>query len=340
LEISPAAAEPSTAEPAIGSTVTIGDKSTGSPAAEAGALSESAAAHASQFSEHSDGVQPGKKVSDRTPVRAGISPMIFMIVVSYASAMTLACLYLVFQLLSNPRTHDLPDLAPPKPKDKKSVVKVIYVSPDQELPPANVLKLGESRQYGSLKVTPLRVTRGLVAFDYYEPEADQHRDPEGPVLKLHLRFENVSREQEFIPLDSKLAFTKEIDKKTYGILMSNNFVCNVADRKNPAKLVFMFDLTPNGNWLVKDENLDREFEPGQILDTFIPTTPEQIESLSGDLVWRVHFRKGYNRKSFRGVTTLIEVRFKDSDILDDEQPTPAEPVPADPVKEKPAVKDA
>jgi hypothetical protein len=44
------------------------------------------------------------------------------------------------------------------------------------------------------------------------------------------------------------------------------------------------------------------------------------------------------------VTTLIEVLFKDSDILD-EEPPPAEPAhggdePAAPAKEEPAVKDA
>jgi hypothetical protein len=206
-----------------------------------------------------------------------------------------------------------------------------------------VLKLGESRQYGSLRITALRVTRGPLVFEYYEAEADQHREPEGPVLKLHLRFENVSRDQEFIPLDSKLVFTKKVEP--YGQLKANNFVCNVSDRKKPAKLVFVFDLTPNGNWLLKGENLDREFEPGQALETFIPTTPEQIDSLSGDLVWRVHFRKGYNPKSFRGVTTLIEVLFKTSDIVDEEEPATADPAPGErepdhPEIQGPAFKDA
>jgi hypothetical protein len=262
-------------------------------------------------------------------------------VVSYASALTLACAYLAFLLLHNPRTLDLPDLAPPQPKDKKSVMKVIYVSPDQVLPPANVLRLGQSRQYGSLKVTPLRVTRGPLQFDYYDSQAEQQREPEGPVLKLHLRFENVSTDQEFIPLDGNLVFTK---KSEYGSLKANNFVCNVADRKHPARLVYTFDLTPNGNWLLKGENLDREFEPGQVLETFVPTAPEQIDSLSGDLVWRVHFRKGYNRHSFRGVTTLIEVLFTNADIVDDKEPThvePARPTQDESANEEPVkVKDA
>lgn len=333
-----------TAEPSVTAPATTDEASATNPAAGIGGLADSAVAMTVLKSEQSAPAPPATKPASRVPVRAGISPTIFVIVVSYASAMTLACLYLAFQLLSNQRTHDLPDLAPPIPKDKKKVISLIYLSPDQELPPANVLKVGESRRFGSLKVTPLRVTRGPLEFEYYEPAADQHKDAEGPVLKLHLRFENVSHDQEFIPLDSKLVFYREVDRKTYGLFKANNFVCNVADRKKLAKHVLVFDLTPNGNWLVKGENLDRDFEPGQIMETFIPTTPDQIESLSGDLVWRVHFRKGYNRQSYRGVTTLIEVLFKDSDIVD-EEPAPAGPAPRGdepevPAKEKPALKDA
>jgi hypothetical protein len=333
--------EVSAAEVAGDSSVVAGAPPPASiPAAESSDVPDTAVGVIGLYSAPSGGGEPAKKFPARTAVRAGISPTMFIIVVSYASAMTLACLYLAFQLLSNPRTLDLPDLTPQQPKDKKKVTSLIYLSPDQVIPPANVLKLGESRQFGSLKVTPLRVTRGLVAFDYYEPEAEQFREPEGPVLKLHLRFENVSREQEFIPLDSKLVFTKEINRKIYGSLMANNFVCNVADRKKPARLVYMFDLTPNGNWLVRGENLDREFEPGQSIETFIPTTPQPNESLSGDLVWRVHFRKGYNPRSLRGVTTLIEVLFQNSDIIDEDDPAPAEPLPIVPAKESSAVKDA
>jgi hypothetical protein len=287
----------------------------------------------------SDRVTPADNASGRQHARAGVSPMIFLIVVSYASATTLACVYLAFLLVSNPRTLDLPDLAPPQSKDKKKVTSLIYLSPHQEVPPANVLKLGESRQYGSLRVTPLRVTRGPLEFEYYETEAEQTREPEGPVLKLHLRFENVSNEQEFAPLDSRLVFTKEIDRKTFGSLKANNFVCNVADRKDPSRQVFVFDLTPNGNWLLKGENLDRLLAPGQAEETYIPTTPEQIDSLTGDLVWRVHFRKGYNPKSLRGVTTLIEVRFKGSDILNDELPPDSNSDAAAPVLHGPAEED-
>ena len=55
------------------------------------------------------------------------------------------------------------------------------------------------------------------------------------MLKLHLRFENVSEDQEFVPLDGRLVFTKEADRKSYGSFKANNFVSNVSDRETACK---------------------------------------------------------------------------------------------------------
>ncbi|MBI3860428.1 MAG: hypothetical protein HY290_00880 [Planctomycetia bacterium] len=271
-------------------------------------------------------------------IRRGVSPITFMLVASYASAMTLACLFLLYLLKTKAGTLDLPDLELKVPADKKKVTSLIYLPPDKDIPPANVLRLGETRQYGSLRVTPLRVTRGPVEFQFYDPEADEKRDPEGPVLKLHLRFENVSEDQEFVPLDGRLVFTKEIDRRAYGSFKANNFVYAAANRKNTEGRVYAFDQTPGGMWLIKDQHIDQYLAPGQDLEAFIPTATDEINTLSGELVWRVHFRKGYNRKSFRGVTTLIEVLFNSSQITDDE-PAPSE-MPTDDQPEHPAAEPA
>jgi len=257
--------------------------------------------------------------SAEAPVRpAGPSRFAFNLVVSYASAATLACIYLlwlVYFLRTHARTLDLPDLVPASAN--KKVSSLSYLPADKEMPPANVLRLGETRQYGSLDVTPLRVTRGPIEFQYYDRDKGYQREPEGPVLKLHLRFENVSQDQEFIPLDSSLVFNRRPDRKAFGLFLTNNFVCSAAHRGERGRHVLVFDLSPDSPWLLKGQNLDRVLTPGQSLETFIATSQENLEALSGELLWRVHFRKGYNPKSFRGVTTLIEVRFKRSDIVDE-----------------------
>lgn len=290
-------------------------------------------------------VQPASKAPSgqaaAAPASVAALKLLVILLVSYASAVTVACVYLMYLLRTSPSPLDLPDIAPPR-TDAKKVTALLHLPPEKLLPDAYVLKLGESRRYGSLVVTPQRVTRGPVEFVFDDPTAKQTREPEGPVLKLHLRFENVSTEQEFVPLDKKLVFTKEAVKKTYGVLKANNFVCNVADRARRSAHVLTFELAPEGNWQLKDQNLDRELKPGESMETFIATTPEGIESLAGDLVWRVHFRKGYNPRSYRGVTNLIEVLFKSSDIVDE---APATDKPAAEPENKaapagPAGKDA
>lgn len=272
--------------------------------------------------------QRAAALSATPAARTGPSPFAFKLVVSYASAMTLACLYLlwlVYFLRTHSRTLDLPDLAPDASHKK---VGLMYVRPNQDMPAANVMRLGQTRQYGSLNVTPLRVTRGPVEFMYYDADKGYERPPEGPVLKLHLRFANVSPDQEFAPLDGRLVFTKIPDRKAFGLFWTNNFVCSAAERKDRARHVLAFDLSPDSPWMLKGQNLDRELKPGESVETFIATSQENLDSLEGDLLWRVHFRKGYNRESFRGVTTLIEVRFKSSDIVD-EPPLPAEDAKAE-----------
>jgi hypothetical protein len=262
----------------------------------------------------------------KAAVSTGVSPLLFKVVASYASAVTFLCVYLGWVVMTTPSTLDLPDI-PLREIDKK-VTTLKYLPPSKQIPPAHVLRLGESRRFGSLKVTPLRVTRGPVEFSYYDPESEVTRPPEGPVLKLCLRFENVSKDQEFVPLDRRLVFTKEPDRKEYGIFKANNFVCRVGERSQLAKHVFAFDLSPETEWIINGQNLDRELKPGDVLETFVATTPEQIDNLSGQLVWRVHFRKGYNPTSHRGVTTLIEVLFQSAEIVDERPPAEQAAEPA------------
>ncbi|MFG0241087.1 MAG: hypothetical protein ACF8CY_08595, partial [Gimesia chilikensis] len=61
-------------------------------------------------------------------------------------------------------------------------------------------------------------------------------------------------------------------------------------------------------------------EPGQSFETFVATNEAGIDSLTGELVWRLQIRKGYNPKSHRGVTTLIDVVFN-SDQIQKEVPS-------------------
>lgn len=279
-------------------------------------------------SEVAPSVLPAQSAASSRPSESGPSgPSSFTVglIMSYASAVTLACLYLLYLVWKGAPSLDLPDLAPPVTKGNQ-VTTLLYVSPDKHVPTGHQLRLGESQRYGSLRVTPLRVTRGPLSFEYFDPEVAESRADSGPVLKLHLKLENASGDQEFVPLDRQLVFTKEPDRKRLGSFKANNFLCNVSDRGDLDRHVQVYDLAPDSSWVLRGENLDRELKAGETLEVFIPTTEEGWEDLKGDLVWRVHLRKGYNRRSLRGVTTLVEIRFRSSDIVDEKTAAPGSDV--------------
>ena len=239
------------------------------------------------------------------------SPLAWQLLLTYASLMTLIAMFLGWQLWRRPSRDqlDLPDLAPPVKKDGR-VTTLIYVPSGKPLTGGHQLTLGQSRQFGSLEVTAVGVSRGSLNFEYFAPELaqdDLKREPSGEVLKLHLRVKNVSGDQTFVPFDRHLVYTREAERRTAGRFKANNIVWNSTD---PSETVlYLYDLSPDSDWIVAGQNLDQELAPGESIEVFLPSTDELPADLPDQLVWRFHFRKGYNRTSFRGVTTVAEVRF-------------------------------
>lgn len=241
------------------------------------------------------------------PRPAVVSKQLFIIVASYASAVTLGFIYLWLKTM-NGSALDLPD----RKLDIRKGQVGISIYPDGPLPTSHRLKLGQSKQFGSLRVTPIKVTKGPLEFVHHQGDSKFTRPPSfSPVLKLWLRFENVSSDQTFPALDEDLVYTKFKDR-------TNNYLCLEKDRIPKGKKITVYDWPANSEWLMKGQELDTELHPGETWETYIPTNDERdIDSLQGPLAWRVHFRKGYNRTSFRGVTTIVEVEFDSKDIQAD-----------------------
>lgn len=242
-----------------------------------------------------------------------VSMLLFIIVLSYASAMTLAFGYLLYknQYGVPHQLESLPDIKPPM---KNGQVALQLVPESADLPNGHTLSLGESRRFGNVRVTPLRVTKEPLRFEYYTGDATKMRKPTDPVLKLWVRFENVSRTQTFAPLDRDLVLSRVPDNKNVGELRSNQFVMRLADKPSGRPRVQIYDLPADGEWDFVGYRSTPQLSPGETWDTYIPTTETGLDKLDGNLVWRVHFRKGYHPVSFNGVTTLFEVRFNSGQI--------------------------
>ncbi|MDB5340815.1 MAG: hypothetical protein JWN70_6434 [Planctomycetaceae bacterium] len=242
---------------------------------------------------------------------ATVPRVLFVMVASYASAMTLAFLYLWARPSTS--TLDLPDV---RPKIKNGQFGLSLV-PEDPLPAAWRLKLGESKRYGNLMVTPLKVTKGPLEFVHFGDEKQTKTASQTPVLKLWVKFENVSSNQTFPALDERLLFQRAPDRDNPLQDRSNNYVCLQSECKREGKRIPVYTFPIGGEWLLKGQELDTPLKPSEEWETYIPTNDEDLSDLRGPLCWRVHFRKGYNPQSMWGVTTVVEVEFDSKDIQAD-----------------------
>ena len=242
-----------------------------------------------------------------------VSKSAFLILISYSSAITLGFLYLLYYGSTNKAEYGLESLPDVVPKKKKTNGPAVYKE-TSELPEGHDLRVGDTQRFGNIEVTVLKVTRGPIQFRHFF-DAKKSRLPSAPVLKLWLRFKNVSKDQEIAPLDDQLLFGR-LAKNRFEF-HSNQFVCRAEQKTNPdAKRIIAFDHIIGSGWDLANLPLDKPLQPGESHDYYVPTCENDLDILTGELVWRVHIRKGYSSRG-NGVTTLFEVHFN-SDVIRNE----------------------
>ncbi|MCA8984343.1 MAG: hypothetical protein KDA76_11320 [Planctomycetaceae bacterium] len=241
------------------------------------------------------------------------SNLLVMVLISYASAMTLFCLYLLMQSYSG-KPHELESLPDLKPPMKNDEIAYRLVPEGANLPPGHTLKLGESRRFGNVVVTPLRVEKEPLKFSHYSGDPGRSRPAAGPVLKLWLKFENVSSDQKFAPIDRLLVLKRIVDASRPEFLRSNQCIAPASRKGDLTETMLLYDLEMHGDWNFAGLADNPLIGPGESVEVYLPS--EELDSISLDqpLIWRVQFRKGYHPTSYRGVTTLIEVKIEAGSI--------------------------
>lgn len=269
--------------------------------------------------DHNAGTLPDSTAPDRaagfakdeTSSRQSFLTMLLILVGTYASLVTI---YLAYSLLTG-RTHQLESLPDLKTVQQQGG-KVAIPSPVNQLPPGHQLQLGQTRRFGDIRITPLRVTRGPLQFVHYSGDADRHRSPSEPVLKLWLKLENMSSAKTITPLDTTLMFFNRSTGN--GEIASFNVIFPDGDlKKNLPPFFHHFDrIASDSEWLIIGQNANHALAPHQSFETFLPSE-ENLAGLAEKLVWRVHFRKGLGHKSGNGITTLVDVHFNADEIQPD-----------------------
>ncbi len=275
-------------------------------------------------------VEPIKEPARQTPVTKSVTtpttatinnpvqgPVVskrkYMIVLSYASAITLVCIILIVQSFQA-KPHDLESLPDLKPPMKDDEIAYRLVPEAAKLPLGHTLKLGQSRRFGNVLVTPTKVVYEPLKFTHYSHDPAKTRSASKPVMKLWLKFENVSNDQKFAPLDRKLMLMRIVDNKQPEFMRSNQFLCPANSKGDLDKTSLLYNLEMVGDWDFAGIEDDPVVPPGESLEIYLPSSEQAYDEMDGKITWRVQFRKGYNPQSKRGVTTLIEVVFDKKQI--------------------------
>ena len=267
---------------------------------------------------------PGKRSKSKVKAADAASPINtvpqkwFAAVAGYAIALTLLFLMLwMTGRLSLSGGHQLESLPDIKPLSKGEFQ---HVPDSATLPPGHELKLGESCRFGDVVVTPIRVTREVInVTSATRADEPPEQRTDAPVLKLWFRLENAASDSAFAPWEVGLMCHRSpeygIDEET----LANSWlrVGHSGNSNNGVMRVLNYLHPPGSPFALADQHSGRVLQPGESMTTFVASA-EDIRQISATdmsgIRWRLQLRKGVNRSSGNGVTTLVDVTFDATDI--------------------------
>ncbi|MCR9198631.1 MAG: hypothetical protein NXI04_08315 [Planctomycetaceae bacterium] len=237
----------------------------------------------------------------------------FNALLGYAAALTLLFLYLLVsgRLSGTHSLESLPDIKPLEPGQFQSV------PADAALPRNHELRLGESRRFGDVVITANRVV--LAPLDF-ERMSDQKVVPEmrtRPVLQLQFTVENAATDLGFAPYDVGLMSYRspEAGEGVDDEVLASSALY-VHDSSDEVVRVLNYLHAAESSFDISGQHSSQVLAPGESTSTLIASSDAvgEYTSKAASYRWRIHIRKGINRESRQGVTTLVEVCFSPDEI--------------------------
>jgi hypothetical protein len=228
------------------------------------------------------------------------TPWALMLLASYASAVTLGLIWVLWTGRHVPETVE-PDLMPAAPADTRPdpglrADRSRQFAPPTILPAAHIVTLGETVQLGQVAATPLAVFSGRVQLErQYFSKRETRRAGEN-ALKLLLRLRNVSKDRVIAPLDE--AFLRDrprADPDSY------------IETSKGGPPIGQFQLAVESEWSIVGQEF-RELRPGEVLETMVVSDRDALARKAPEMTWRIRLRTDIDH------TDDLGVRFRDSDI--------------------------
>ena len=234
---------------------------------------------------------------DEEPPRRG-TPLTTMLLASYASAVTLG---LVWVLWTGRRVREspTPDFLPPadsRPDPGRRADRSRRLVTPPPVAAEHLTTLGKTVRLGLIEVTPVSVTSGRVVLERNVVKREMKAGGDG-ALKLRLRLRNTSAETVLAPLDE--AFLRE---------RVNADPDSFIETSGGGPSIAMFPLALESEWSIAGQEF-RELKPGEVLETVVVSAPEARARVSAEMTWRVRLRTDLNH------TDDLGVRFRADQIV-------------------------
>jgi len=224
-------------------------------------------------------------------------PWFQVLVLSYASAVTLALTWIIWTgrwVRTADPTANSPTASsesPPPGKPRPSQLDTKELPP---IPQGNVTTLGVPVRIGDLKLTPLSVALTRVELGG-SIDPTKYRAEESESLVLRVQFTNLSKSQPFAPLE--LAYLRD--------QISPLDRCFITTSRGAT--IGAYPLALDSEWSIAGQ-VCPILSRGETVETLIVSEPGISDRLSAEMTWRFRVRTGpYG-------TDVIGVRFRDVDV--------------------------
>jgi len=237
----------------------------------------------------------GEVASPAVPDRAPRTSWPRVLVTSYASAVTLALIWVLWT------GRELYPLSSPSESGREAGLLESRrggpVRPAKSVPPLparNVVAVGTAIRLGDVEVLPGVIARRSVDLVRLDGFTGETREVES-VLVLSLRLTNRSAHAAISPLEP--AFVRDPSQGD-----DRSFL-----ETGDGRRISMLRLATESEWSISDQHFPM-LKPGEAADTIIVTEPVQPGDLAGTLTWHVKLRTGTYQ------TDVVGVRFKAADV--------------------------
>ncbi|MDR3636774.1 MAG: hypothetical protein P4L84_23420 [Isosphaeraceae bacterium] len=220
----------------------------------------------------------------------------FVLLLSYASAVTIGLLYVLITGRTLKHTEE-PDFLPPVDERVDPGQRAKFsrkLAPPPAIKADHLTALGKAVRVGGLEVTPVEVTTGRIVLTHLIGGGET-RNEGSDAIKLRLRLKNISKDLVYAPLDE--AFLRE---REAGV--TDSFI-ELPDGQN----IELHPLAVTSEWAIVGQEF-KELKPGETLDTLVVSAKDALKRAAPEMTWRVRLRTGVDQ------TDYVGVRFKASEI--------------------------